>query len=98
MPDSSCPINLTLHMGFKDRVEHLLNDFLPKKGFETMAGADPGFSSLGAQKIIRAPTLGAKREVPYFTAGPGPVPLSGPWKLCGFRCSFLLSEPYFKTF
>ena len=66
---------------------------LMKKSYE--AGADPGFSNRGGAKdyvhIHVVHVQSAKREVPY---GQGP----GLWKLQGFRCSLMQSEPYFEVF
>ena len=42
---------------------------------------------------MRVYNTSAKREVPYIY-GQG----TGPWKLKGVRCSFMLSEPYFEAF
>ena len=43
----------------------------------------------------KAHITSAKREVP---CGRGPGPAQGPWKLWGYRCSLMQSQPYFGPF
>ena len=50
----------------------------------------------GQNNYVReAHITSARREVP---CGRGPGPAQGPWKLWGYRCSLMQSQPYFGPF
>ena len=97
---------LTIHSNSRKKLCYILESL--KQGFSNFFSEGPDETPVqperartvfgwggGAEYVPEAHITSAKRKVP---CGRGPGPAQGPWKLWGYRCSLMQSQPYLGPF